>query len=65
MSKMVCKTTPSTGTQNKDKELNTLLNDKISISPRDFSMSNHYGDFTSQKKLILVVNVWDRKRSRE
>ena len=35
MSKMVGKATPST--QNKViKELNTLLNDKISVSPRDF-----------------------------
>ena len=31
---MVCKTTPST--QKSDKELNTLLNDKMLVSPRDF-----------------------------
>jgi len=32
---MVCKTTPSYIKQS-DKELNTLLNDTIFVSPRDF-----------------------------
>ena len=32
---MVCKTTPSTQKES-DKELNTLLNDKMFVPPRDF-----------------------------
>ena len=54
---MVCKTTPSTQKKS-DKELNTLLNDKIFVPPRDFinvylnKMSNQYGDFTISKKVF-------------
>jgi hypothetical protein len=41
-----------------DKELNTSLNDKIFVPPRDFInvylniMSNQYGDFTISKKVF-------------
>jgi len=41
-------------TKQSDKELNTLLNDKILVPPRDFinKMSNQYGDFTISKKVF-------------
>jgi hypothetical protein len=61
MSKMVGKATPST--QNKViKELNTLLNDKISVSPRDKKKETkppYWFDIRQNKfcKVAILVNL--------